>query len=885
MPILHHSRPAGVSQVPGNGRFRPLQVSAHGSGAAGMYDSAASFHPWTVPAPNPFPTAMNDHTLRLLEFDRIRRQLADLCHFSGGIELARNLQPGRRLTSIQAQLDLTCEAYAFLAEQPAPPFGGVADLAELLSRATRRALLLGPELRDIRILLDRTAELRKTFAGLAEEYPGLAELASRLQPSPRLRAAIAEAVDEQGSVQSGASPLLSSLRNRIRIAQGRLSRTLEGVASNARLAPYLQEAIVTQRQGRYVVPVKAEYRGKVRGIVHDQSASGATVFVEPFQVVEQNNELRVLLAEEEAEVRRILTVLTAQVADAAADIGHNHSVLAELDFALAKGRHAWDLECTVPELREPPEFTVPYADGAGGDGPGDPPLGHPGACIWLRRARHPLLPRDEAVPLDFELGPETTPAGHRPAHVVVITGPNTGGKTVALKTVGLLQLMAQAGLMIPAGSGSRLTVLQSIWADIGDEQSIEQNLSTFSSHLTNIVGILEEAAPDSLVILDEIGAGTDPEEGSALALALLDHLRRRSVTTLASTHFSEIKMYAHNTRGVTNAAMEFDVESLRPTYRLTMGLPGKSNALTIARRLGLDEDVVVQAEGHVQADTASANAMLEDIRKSRQQAFEARAEAARERDLAELARKELLLRLSAAEEDRQAVLAETKAEMEGLLADTRRELARMRKAARRQARPNGAGPRPGSRAVPSSEADRNLAALAAKVPASAPASVRATPLRLPGQIAVGDTVWVGRLQTTAKVTALLPDGKRAEVHAGGMRFKAKLPELELRSRGRDEEPQPATTVTTTRTAVRDVATELDIRGARVEAGVETVNQYLYDAWESQLPWVRVIHGKGTGQLRSAIRDLMRRHPHVAGMRSGETGEGGEGVTVATIGKD
>ncbi|MXZ43351.1 MAG: endonuclease MutS2 [Caldilineaceae bacterium SB0666_bin_21] len=828
---------------------------------------------------------MNDHTLRLLEFDHVRRQLADLCHYSGGIELARNLQPGRRLASIQGQLDLTCEAYAFLAEQPAPPFGGVTDVAELLSRATRRSILLGAELRDIRILLERTAALQKVFGSQAEEYPGLAELAARLQPCPRLGAAIAEAVDEQGSIQSGASPLLSSLRNRIRIAQGRLSRTLEGVASNSRLAPYLQEAIVTQRQGRYVVPVKAEYRGKVRGIVHDQSASGATVFVEPFQVVEQNNELRVLLAEEEAEIRRILTVLTAQVAEATADIGHNNSVLAELDFTLAKGRHAWDLECTAPELLAPPEFTVPYADQVDGDGPGVPPLGHPGTCIWLRKARHPLLPRDEAVPLDFELGPETTPAGHRPAHVVVITGPNTGGKTVALKTVGLLQLMAQAGLMIPAGSGSRLTILQSVWADIGDEQSIEQNLSTFSSHLTNIVGILEAAAPDSLVILDEIGAGTDPEEGSALALALLDHLRRRSVTTLASTHFSEIKLYAHNTRGVSNAAMEFDVESLRPTYRLTMGLPGKSNALTIARRLGLDQDVVAKAEGHVQADAASANSMLEDIRKARQQAVESRAEAARERDLAELARKELILRLSSVEEDRQAVLAETKAEMEGLLAETRREMSRLRRTARNQMRPDELGKRTGSRSMPSSGTEKDLAALAAKVPAATPVGMRSTPLRVPGQIAVGDTVWVGRLQTTAKVTALLPDGKRAEVHAGGMRFKAKLPELELRSRAQEEEPKPAAVMTTTRTAVRDVATELDIRGARVEAGVETVNQYLHDAWECQLPWVRVIHGKGTGQLRSAIRDLMRRHPHVAGIRSGEAGEGGEGVTVATIGKD
>ena len=789
---------------------------------------------------------MNDHTLRLLEFDHVRRQLAALCHYSGGIELARNLQPGRRLASIQGQLDLTCEAYAFLAEQPAPPFGGVTDVAELLSRATRRSILLGAELRDIRILLERTAALQKVFGSQAEEYPGLAELAARLQPCSRLGAAIAEAVDEQGSIQSGASPLLSSLRNRIRIAQGRLSRTLEGVAANARLAPYLQEAIVTQRQGRYVVPVKAEYRGKVRGIVHDQSASGATVFVEPFQVVEQNNELRVLLAEEEAEIRRILTVLTAQVAEATADIGHNNSVLAELDFTLAKGRHAWDLECTAPELLAPPEFTVPYADRVDGDEPGVPPLGHPGTCIWLRKARHPLLPRDEAVPLDFELGPETTPAGYRPAHVVVITGPNTGGKTVALKTVGLLQLMAQAGLMIPAGSGSRLTILQSVWADIGDEQSIEQNLSTFSSHLTNIVGILEAAAPDSLVILDEIGAGTDPEEGSALALALLDHLRRRSVTTLASTHFSEIKLYAHNTRGVSNAAMEFDVESLRPTYRLTMGLPGKSNALTIARRLGLDQDVVAKAEGHVQADAASANSMLEDIRKARQQA---------------------------------------KAEMEGLLAETRREMSRLRRTARNQMRPDELGKRTGSRSMPSSGTEKDLAALAAKVPAATPVGMRSTPLRVPGQIAVGDTVWVGRLQTTAKVTALLPDGKRAEVHAGGMRFKAKLPELELRSRAQEEEPKPAAVMTTTRTAVRDVATELDIRGARVEAGVETVNQYLHDAWECQLPWVRVIHGKGTGQLRSAIRDLMRRHPHVAGIRSGEAGEGGEGVTVATIGKD
>ncbi len=819
---------------------------------------------------------MRDHTLELLEYPKILDRLAHHCAFSGGQDRAHALKPSQDRATIQDWLTLTQEAYDYLAHQPEPSFGGVTDVSALLVRAQRRAMLLPSELRDLQLLLERTHTLQRTFTKHQATYPGLAEMAGLLHACSDLAAAIARCISERAEVVNTASTDLSTIRSKLRVEQGRLTRTLERLTSSAHLTPYLQDALVTQRQGRYVLPVRAEHKSKVPGIVHDQSTSGATLFVEPLEVVEHNNTVRMLELEEEKEVRRILTALTLEVAAEADTLALNVSVLSDLDFTLAKGRFAYTIQGIMPVIEDRQR-----SDGAqtADAMPWTAHNTHPGSRVWLRQARHPLLDPDEVVPLNFELGPELGPMGAPPSHMMIITGPNTGGKTVAMKTVGLLVLMAQSGLMIPAGTGSRLSVFADVHADIGDEQSIEQNLSTFSSHLTRIVDILEAATDSSLVILDEIGAGTDPEEGSALAIALLEHLRSHGITTLASTHYSDIKLYAHGTPSVCNAAMEFDVESLRPTFRLIMGLPGKSNALAIARRLGLADSIVHHAESHVQADVMDANAMLEDIRQAKAQT-EAQAQAARqERDRVRLTKNILLYRLRQVETDRQAVLAEARTEVERLVAVAKDELAQMRKQVAADIWDQERTQRLQTLATTQNQLEHMVAAT--PVTTSEPSSTPDIPVT--GPIESGDTVWVSRLGTTGQVLSL--SGERAEIQAGAMRFKTRVADLTLQHKPASALASQQPQVRVARPPRATVSMELDIRGARVDPGVAQVDQYLHDAYLSNMPWVRVIHGKGTGQLRNAIRTLMRRHPHVAHSRPGNAEEGGDGVTVALFTQD
>ena len=805
---------------------------------------------------------MDAHALAVLEYDKVLAQVARHCAFAGGAARVRALTPSTDWHTVESGLALTEEAYEYLAHQTEPSFGGVIDVTELMQRAQRRVRLQAGELRDIRRVLERAHALRRAFTRHAAIYPALAELAGFLQPCPALAAEIGRCISERAEVLNRASPALHRIRAALRKEQDRLRGLLTRLASHPDLKPYLQEAIVTQRQGRYVVPVRTEHKGKLPGIVHDQSASGATTFIEPLAVVDQNNAVRALELEEDKEVRRILTQLTEAVAQAQPELALTMATLSDLDGALAKAKYAYAIKGVRPEMRARPAA----ADDA-----------RPcGATIWLRQARHPLLAPDQAVPLDLEMGPEPGPTGRAPCHMTIITGPNTGGKTVALKTVGLLALMAQSGLMIPAGSGSRLSLFAGVYADIGDEQSIEQNLSTFSGHLTHIVAILDKAASDSLVILDEVGAGTDPEEGSALAIALLEHLRARGVTTLAATHYSEIKAYAHAADGVSNAAMEFDGETLRPTFRLQMGLPGRSNALAIARRLGLAADVVALAETRVKADASDANAMLDDIRGARQRALEAQAEAQKEKELAQLARSELAYRLSQVEADRQAVIADAQAAMARQLDATRQEWQALRRqvAAAIWDQPRMAKLRQLDAAQAQWERQAAEPAAASSPPPAAPAGP-------PGAIERGDTVWIASLHATGQVTSEPGPGQAVEVQAGHIRLKVRLADLELRRKAAPEKARVRYSL-----ASRDkVSMELDIRGERVDPGVAQADQYLHEAFLSRVPWVRIIHGKGTGQLRTAVRALVQRHPHVSSSRAGDAAEGGEGVTIATFAYD
>jgi DNA mismatch repair protein MutS2 len=814
---------------------------------------------------------MNPHTLRVLEFHKILDRVAAYCAFSGGEELTHSLLPSDDLRTVQEWMEQTREAALLLEQKNDIHFGGVTDVRPLAHKAERGSILLPGELLDIRSTLLRARTLYNTLTRLNRQFPQLADIASVIEPCEHVIGEISRCINDRGEVADGASGELARIRSQLRIAQERLLSTLDRLVQSEDLRPYLQESIVTQRQGRYVIPVRAEHKGQVQGIVHDQSSSGATFFIEPLKVVEQNNAVRELELEEEKEVRRILAELSDLVADEAVYIVRNVQVLAQLDFTFAKAKYAYTVQATAPTIMQ---FRKPRAiPPAGEDGDGQE-IQHPGSVLNFRRARHPLLNPQTVVPIDVYFGDDY--------YILVITGPNTGGKTVTLKTVGLLTVMAQAGLMIPVDEGSELSIFEGVYADIGDEQSIEQNLSTFSSHMTNIIQILEEADPSSLVLLDELGAGTDPDEGSALAMALLDNLRDRGLTTVATTHYSDLKLYAHNTPAVRNASVEFDVETLRPTYELSIGLPGRSNALTIAQRLGLNPTIVERAASIVRPEALEVDALLEDVRRARQEAQQAASQAReRERQTSAL-EADLRYQLARIEEARREVVADVRQTMQAELAEARREIENFR---RQIARGN----------IGSTSTHEQFLAEARELlmrreeetegrierRVATPSSSAQQP---GGMIEVGDRVFVPSLQATGEVVHIdLKDGKpnEADVQVGNFRMKLPVRRLELRQKAA-QQPQSQPRQVRVQSRGKSASLELDLRGERVEDGLRRMEGYLDEAYLDGYPWVRIIHGKGTGAMRDAVRNVLRDHPLVSRYRNGQMGEGGDGVTIAYL---
>ena len=806
---------------------------------------------------------MNPRTLRVLGYNKVLEKVAEQCAFSGGVEMARGLLPSDDLTTVQEWLDETSEAYKLLEQKTDIGFGGARDVRGALEKAERGAMLMPMDLLEIKNTLIRSRSLRNTLTRLEHTFPRLADIAYGIEPCDHVISEIGRCINDRAEVADNASSELARVRQELRQAQERLLSTLDRLVQSSSVQPYLQDALVTQRQGRYVIPVRAEHKGQVDGIIHDQSASGATLFIEPIKVVQQNNAVREWELLEEKEVRRILTELSELAADEAPYIRHNVHVLARLDFTFAKARYAYIIEGVKPEVLpfQPVKKHHHQKDG-------DNTSPHPGSVIDFRRARHPLLDPETVVAIDMYLDEVT--------YIVIITGPNTGGKTVTLKTTGLLTLMAQAGMMIPTEPGSKLTVFEGIYADIGDEQSIEQNLSTFSSHMTHIIEILEEADPRSLVLFDELGAGTDPEEGSALAMALLENLRDRGITTLATTHYSDLKLYAHNTPGVINASVEFDVETLSPTYELSIGLPGRSNALTIASRLGLNPVIIDYAEQIVRPDTLQADALLDEIRRAKQEGLRAEERAkARERQ-SQLLERDLRYQLANIEESRREVIADTRALMERELNDVRAEIKEMRRALARNGE-FGGGTHNDFLARAEAELSRRQAtAEAVNQEVTLPGN---SDEQMTGPIEVGDRVWVPSLQASGEVLSIHPKSDEADVQLGNFRLKLPLKRMELRQKAVRESAEASVSVPAARPSP---GLELDLRGVRVEEGLERVERYLDDAYMARLPWVQIIHGKGTGALRDAVRDAVKGHPLVGSARPGGPGEGGDGVTVVKL---
>ncbi|MBM4464286.1 MAG: endonuclease MutS2, partial [Chloroflexi bacterium] len=553
---------------------------------------------------------MNPKYQQILELPKIWERLAEHTSFSAGRELALSLQPSSDFDEVTRRQGETSEARALLDVKADVSLGGARDVRPLVDRAEHGAVLMPSELLDVHSTLVSGRTLRRAITRLRNQFPLLASTAERIEECPGVVAEIARCINDRAEVVDGASQNLARIRRELREAHQRLMARLERIVSSASNAAFLQESFVTQRSGRYVIPLKADFKGRIPGIVHDQSASGATLFIEPLSTVELNNSLRELQLEEEREVQRILAGLSNLVAEEGEYIRRTVEALAELDLAFAKARYAEEIEGVEPQL-------VTFRK-----------MGdrlHPGSSIQLIKARHPLIDPAKVVPIDVHLDDEY--------FIVVITGPNTGGKTVSLKTVGLLSLMAQCGLAIPADEGSILSVFSNIYADIGDEQSIEQSLSTFSAHITNVISILGQADEHSLVLLDDLGAGTDPAEGSAIARALLSHLLRRRITAFISTHYPELKVYAHTTPGVENACVEFDLETLSPTYELSIGLPGRSNAFAIAHRLGLSPQIVSEAESMISPESLETESLLAEIKQAHQEtlASQEAAEATRRR--------------------------------------------------------------------------------------------------------------------------------------------------------------------------------------------------------------------------------------------------------------
>lgn len=779
-----------------------------------------------------------------LELHLVLKALASYASFSASRQLAEELEPRTDLRWVQRALQATSEARRLLDMHSDVTIGGARDVRPQAGRARRGGVLEPDELLDIQATLISAGTLGRTLLDRELDLPRLQELAGGLDVPTKLIDSIGSVVDNNGEVRDQASPQLARIRSDLLTAQDRLTTRLQGMLSDAKLAPMLQDAIITQRDGRYVLPLKAEFKGKIKAVVHDQSSSGATIFVEPLEIVEANNRVRELELAERDEIQRILSSLSAEVGEHAGAIIETVEVLADLDLAFAKARYAEHLDASEPIVHEP----ASRPDG-----------GHRRSRLHLKKARHPLLDPRLVVPIDLVLG--------EGVFALVITGPNTGGKTVALKTTGLLSLMTQCGLHIPVESGSELTVFEAVYADIGDEQSIEQSLSTFSAHVSNIIRILESCGPTSLVLLDELGAGTDPQEGAALARAIMDELVDREGTTLVATHYPELKIYAHQTQGVRNASVEFDLDTLEPTYHLTVGLPGRSNALAIARRLGLSEAIIDRASQGISHTELQTDELLDEIRRERSLAQAVRQRIEEDESKSQDERRELNQRLRDIESERRQVLKKAQDHAQQDLKALKGEIERLKSKLR------AAGETLESAQAIQDSVERLKERAAGMVPAEEPS---VTGLDRPVQ--EGDRVHIRSLNSQGTVRQLSED--EAEIQIGRMRMRAELDDL-IPLPPADQRPAgPGAAVG--QPAVGTPTLELDLRGRSAEEALIELDRRLDSAFMAEMPALRVIHGKGGGVLRNAVRAALQDSPYVESFRSGEPSEGGSGVTVIRL---
>lgn len=784
-----------------------------------------------------------ERALKTLEFDKVRNQVANFCTSSIGRSFIEQLIPETEFEKVVKLLAEMDEGLAILRVKGHVPMGGIFDIRPHAKRAQIGGMLSPMELMEISSTIRASRILRNFIEDLEEEnnikIPNFIEKKENMPILTPLQREIDDCIDENGAVLDSASIELRAIRQQLRSEESKVRQRLESLTRGANAAKMLSDSIITIRNDRFVIPVKQEYRSHYGGIVHDQSSSGQTLFIEPESVVQINNEIQRLKAREKAEIEKILIALSQKVQESASELLMITHILGEIDVILAKAKYGVANKCSKPEVNQE-------------------------GYIRLVQARHPLISIEEAVPNTIEFGKDIT--------AIVITGPNTGGKTVTLKTVGLCTLMAQAGLPIPAFDGSEVAVFDSLFADIGDEQSIEQSLSTFSSHMVNIVDILNKFDANSLVLFDELGAGTDPQEGAALAIAILDEVVGKGARVMATTHYPELKAYGYNRKGVVNASVEFDVETLSPTYRLLIGVPGRSNALEISKRLGLKDSIIQQAKAYTGTDRHEVDSMIASLEESRKKAEREAEEAHQLLIEAEKLHQDLEEKLKAFEEKKENLQDKAKEKARNIVEDAKKEAEKIIAELREMQKD-------AARAVKEHEIIEAKKRLDEAAPVENRVLKKQAKIRERAQnLQPGDEVKVLSYGQKGTLVEKVSDTEWI-VQIGILKMKLEDHDLEYIKPEKEKQTVPMATV---RNRNSHVKLELDLRGERYEDAILKAEKYLDDALLANYSRVTIIHGKGTGALRQGIQNFLKGHKRVKSFRYGEAGEGGLGVTVVEL---
>lgn len=783
---------------------------------------------------------MEQRVFKTLEYNKVIAMLEEKATSALGKEKAKLLIPFSTIDEVKAAQHATIEGATTLRIKGSVPLGGIRDIRSPIERSRLGSMLAPMELLDIASTIFAGRRLKTFLLELCdeEELPIIRMTAQRIEGLRELELLIKNCIDDNGDVMDGASVALRQIRQEIRSLESRIREKLDQLTRSATYQKMLMENIVTIRGDRFVIPVKQEYRNVFGGIVHDQSASGATLFIEPEATMTMNHKLREVKLKEEREVERILYELTEKTGEHVEELKENIDALAELDFIFAKAQLAYTMKASAPAINDR-------------------------GYIRLKKARHPLIPKEVVVPIDLELGGEYK--------AIIVTGPNTGGKTVSIKTAGLFSLMVMAGLQIPAEEGSEMSIFSSVFADIGDEQSIEQSLSTFSSHLSNIISILAKMDERSLVLFDELGAGTDPTEGAALAMSIIDHVLQNGARLIATTHYSELKAYAYDRPDVMNASVEFDVQTLRPTYRLLIGVPGRSNAFAIARRLGLSPEIIEKARGSISEEENQVETMIASLERNKKSAE-------RERQTAEALRREVEEVRKQLEEERNAFALEKNRLLEQAEEEARISVQLARKEAEqvifelKSMRKEGVEIKE-HRLIEAKKRLNNAVLELEKEKVKKPKAVRAT------MVKVGDEVMVVSFGQKGSVIEKVTD-KEFVVQIGIMKMKVRSDDMQVIKPSKQDQPHMQYTAVK---ASRDrVKMELDLRGYNVEDGIREIDHYLDEVLLAGLHSVSIIHGHGTGVLRKGVHGYLRNHRHVKAYRLGGQGEGGVGATIVEL---